>query len=190
MRETRVQSLGQEDPLEKEMAIHFSTLSWKIPWTEEPGRLQSMGSQRVVHDWTTSLSLCPVHMWKLHWTLIVFFLKQILLICLLLDVLLLRVIRSKFNRVASKVSLFLLSQACFWEFGVLPVPVPSLSPLRDNYLPICNRKTKFCPYHKPIPEQVGKPRSQWPWESAQCLTPLWVSMVNFICRLCWVTALR
>ena len=49
MRETRVQSLGQEDPLEKEMATHSSTLAWKIPWTEEPGRLQSMGSQRVGH---------------------------------------------------------------------------------------------------------------------------------------------
>ena len=48
--ETRVQSLGQEDPLEKEMALHSSTLAWKIPWTEEPGRLQSMGSQRVGHD--------------------------------------------------------------------------------------------------------------------------------------------
>ena len=43
MRETRVQSLGWEDPLEKEMAIHSSTIAWKIPWTEEPGRLQSMG---------------------------------------------------------------------------------------------------------------------------------------------------
>ena len=50
MRETWVQSLGWEDALEKEMAIHSSTLAWKIPWTEEPGRLQSMGSQRVRHD--------------------------------------------------------------------------------------------------------------------------------------------
>ena len=50
MRETRVQSLGQEDPLEKEMATHSSTLAWKIPWTEKPGGLQSMGSQRVGHD--------------------------------------------------------------------------------------------------------------------------------------------
>ena len=50
MRETRVQSLGREDPLEKEMAIHSSTIAWKIPWTEEPDRLQSMGSQRVGHD--------------------------------------------------------------------------------------------------------------------------------------------
>ena len=47
MWETRVQSLGREDPLEKEMAIHSSTLAWTIPWTEEPGRLQSMGSERV-----------------------------------------------------------------------------------------------------------------------------------------------
>ena len=48
--ETWVQSLGQEDPLEKEMATHSSTLAWKIPWTEERSRLQSMGSQRVGHD--------------------------------------------------------------------------------------------------------------------------------------------
>ena len=50
MRETRVQSLGQEDPLYKEMATHSSTLAWKIPWMEEPDRLQSMGSQRIRHD--------------------------------------------------------------------------------------------------------------------------------------------
>ena len=49
MRETQVQSLGQEDLLEKEMATHSSTLAWKIPWTEEPGRLQSMGSQIIRH---------------------------------------------------------------------------------------------------------------------------------------------
>ena len=56
MRETQVRSLGREDPLEKEMAMHSSTVAWKIPWTEEPGRLQSMGSQRVGHDCVTSLS--------------------------------------------------------------------------------------------------------------------------------------
>ena len=50
MRETQVQSLGWEYPLEKEMASHSSTLAWKIPWMEERGRLQSMGSQRVRHD--------------------------------------------------------------------------------------------------------------------------------------------
>ena len=51
--ETRVQSLGQEDPLETGMATHSSILAWRIPWTEEPGGLQSMGSQRVGHDWAT-----------------------------------------------------------------------------------------------------------------------------------------
>ena len=51
--ETRVQFLGQEDPLEKEMATHSSTLAWKIPWTEEPGGLQSMGLQRVGDDLAT-----------------------------------------------------------------------------------------------------------------------------------------
>ena len=78
--ETWVQSLGREDPLEKEMATHSSILAWRIPWTEEPGGLQSMGSQRVGHDWAPSLSLmlgrfvpgdtlatvCPF--WSLEWT--------------------------------------------------------------------------------------------------------------------------
>ena len=50
MWETQVPSLGWEDPLEKEMVTHFNTLAWKIPWTEEPGGLHSMGSQRVGHD--------------------------------------------------------------------------------------------------------------------------------------------
>ena len=57
MWKTQVQSLGQEDPLEKETATHSSTLAWKIPWMEERGRLQYMGSQRVGHDSVTSLSL-------------------------------------------------------------------------------------------------------------------------------------
>ena len=61
-RETQVGSLGWKDPLEKEMATHSSTLAWKILWTEEPGRLQSMGSQRVRHDfillaWTMRMKL-------------------------------------------------------------------------------------------------------------------------------------
>ena len=55
MWETWVQSLGWEDPLEKEMATHSSLLAWRIPWMEEPGGQQSMGSQRVGHDWATSL---------------------------------------------------------------------------------------------------------------------------------------
>ena len=57
MRETWVQPLGQEDPLEKEMATYFNTFAWKIPWMEEPGGLQSMGSLRVGHDSATLLSL-------------------------------------------------------------------------------------------------------------------------------------
>ena len=56
MQETWVRSLGWEDPPEKAMATDSSTFAWKIPWTEEPGRLQSMGSQRVRHDWVASLS--------------------------------------------------------------------------------------------------------------------------------------
>ena len=72
MLETQVRSLGQEEPLEKEMATHSSTLAWEIPWTEEPGSLKSMGLQRVRHDWATTLlyfkpisdsllSLLPLH---------------------------------------------------------------------------------------------------------------------------------
>ena len=53
MQETQVRSLGQDDPLEEGMAAHSSSLAWKIPWTEEPGGLQSMGSQRVGHDLST-----------------------------------------------------------------------------------------------------------------------------------------
>ena len=54
MQETQVHSLGQADPLEKEMATHSSILAWEIPWMEEPGELQSMGSQRVEHDSMTN----------------------------------------------------------------------------------------------------------------------------------------
>ena len=65
VQETWVRSLGWEDPLEKEMATHSSILAWKISWTEGPGRLQSMGSQRVGHDWATNthlLSLNPLYL--------------------------------------------------------------------------------------------------------------------------------
>ena len=55
--ETKVRSLGREDPLEKEMDTHSSILAWRIPWTEDPARLQSLGSQRVEHDWVTKF-LC------------------------------------------------------------------------------------------------------------------------------------
>ena len=57
MQETGVWSLGREDPLEKEMAAHSSILAQEIPWTEEPGGLQSTGSQRVGHNWATSLKI-------------------------------------------------------------------------------------------------------------------------------------
>ena len=59
MWETWVRSLGKEDPLEKEMVTQSSILAWRIPWTEKPGRLQSMGSQRVGHDCATSLFTIP-----------------------------------------------------------------------------------------------------------------------------------
>ena len=57
MQETQVRSLSQEDPLEKGMATHSSILAWKIPWTEEPGGLESTGSQRVILDWMTNTTI-------------------------------------------------------------------------------------------------------------------------------------
>ena len=67
VQETRVRSLGQEDALKKGMATHFSILAWEIPWTEKPGGLQSVGSQRVIHEWSihthkTCLYVCYISM--------------------------------------------------------------------------------------------------------------------------------
>ena len=62
-----VQSLGQKDPLEEEMATHSIILAWKIPWTEEPGGLQSMGLQSIRHDQATSLSLLTFMHWRRKW---------------------------------------------------------------------------------------------------------------------------
>ena len=67
MQETWVQSLDWDDPLEKEMTAHSSTLAWKIPWMEEPGSLQSMGSRGVEHDSVTSLSLFTFMHWRRKW---------------------------------------------------------------------------------------------------------------------------
>ena len=64
VQETWVQSLGWEDPLEKGMATHSNILAWRISWTEESGRLQFTGSQRVRHDWATSNTVC-LHVWFL-----------------------------------------------------------------------------------------------------------------------------
>ena len=64
MQETQVRSSGWEDPLEKRMVIHSSILAWKIPWTEEPGGLQSMVSQRVGHDWATIFVQSTCHDWQ------------------------------------------------------------------------------------------------------------------------------
>ena len=61
MQEAQVQSLGREDPLEKQMVTHSSILAWRIPWMEEPGGLQSMGLQRVRHNWATSLHFTSLY---------------------------------------------------------------------------------------------------------------------------------
>ena len=75
MQETWVQSLGQEDPLEKGMATHSGILAWRIPWTEEPSGLQTMGSQRVRHDWMTEQQqqYWFIILYKLHGTTIFFY---------------------------------------------------------------------------------------------------------------------
>ena len=77
MQETQVWSLGWEDPLEKEMATHSSNLAWKIPWTEEPGRLQSMGSQRVI-DWFADIEE-SLHPWDKAHLVMVYDLVNVLL---------------------------------------------------------------------------------------------------------------
>ena len=64
MQETRVQSLGWEDPPEKEMATHCSILAWRSQWTEEPGELQSMGLQRLGHGWVTSTFIPQGAYWR------------------------------------------------------------------------------------------------------------------------------
>ena len=69
MQETWVQSLGREDPLEKGMAVHSSTLAWRFPWTEKPGRLQSMGWQRVGHSWATNTFTSKEVIFKLRYFL-------------------------------------------------------------------------------------------------------------------------
>ena len=69
MQKTWVQSLGWEDSLEKEMATHSSILAWRIPWTEEPSKLQSVGLQRVRHDWATSLSFFLCKRRRVRWFL-------------------------------------------------------------------------------------------------------------------------
>ena len=66
MQDTQARSMGGEDPLKDSMATHSSILAWRIPWTEEPGGLQSMGSQRVGHDRTTKHTPTSVK-WKLKW---------------------------------------------------------------------------------------------------------------------------
>ena len=66
MQETQVPSMGQEDPLEKGMATHSSVLAWRIPWAKEPGRLQSMGLQKVGHDRATITRMFKVHSKEVH----------------------------------------------------------------------------------------------------------------------------
>ena len=81
MRETWVRPLGWEYPLEKEMSTHSSILTWRIPWTEEPGGLQSTGSQRVRHNWATSLPYSLTHS-SISYTALYNFLKRMIKISL------------------------------------------------------------------------------------------------------------
>ena len=72
MQQVQVQSLGWEDPLEKGLATHSSILAWRIPWTEEPGRIQSLGSQRVGHNWATNTLIALIRYVTMAKTSIVF----------------------------------------------------------------------------------------------------------------------
>ena len=80
VQETRVRSLGREDPLGKEMATHSSTLAWKIPWSEEPRRLQSMGSQRVGHDWAMTRFAHPIRLFWIAQDMFVMAAEEVLIL--------------------------------------------------------------------------------------------------------------
>ena len=69
----RIRSLGQEDPLEKEMATHSSILTWKIPWTEEPGRLQSMGTEQLTHTYICRKKQSSLYSLPLFFKLLAYF---------------------------------------------------------------------------------------------------------------------
>ena len=76
MQETQVWSLGWEDPLEEGMATHSNILAWRIPWTEEPGGLQSTGSQRVRHNWSNLAHTCKLFPTLLEWIFCIIFLRK------------------------------------------------------------------------------------------------------------------
>ena len=111
MWETQVRSLGWEDHLEKATASHSSTLAWKIPWTEEPGRLQSMGSQRVRHDWATSLS---------------FYIIKLVTVSLV-----------RGNKRGTRVVFFPLKPFIFFEFCTMYTYNPSKTHLPNSYTCTC-----------------------------------------------------
>ena len=108
MWETWVQSLGQEDLLEKEMATHFSTLAWKIPWMEEPGRLQSMGSQRAGHNWATSLCVWCKNCINLNYVEMVHSAFQVFYILLLFCLFILLLYESLILKLQLKILIYLL----------------------------------------------------------------------------------
>ena len=132
MRETWVRSLGREDPMEKKMATHPSTLAWKIPWTKEPDRLQSMGLQRFGYGWATSLSLNSSRCWaSFHFlfaivmcllALLLFFAKESVQFCSFLSLSFLLVCKSLYMCVC------VLSRSVMCDFLQFHGPSRFLSP--------------------------------------------------------------
>ena len=128
MRETWVRSLGREDPMEKKMATHPSTLAWKIPWTKEPDRLQSMGLQRFGYGWATSLSLNSSRCWaSFHFlfaivmcllALLLFFAKESVQFCSFLSLSFLLVCKSLYMCVCAQSLSHVWLFAIPWSFQV------------------------------------------------------------------------
>ena len=102
-----------EDPLEKEMAIHSRTIAWKIPWTEEPGRLQSMGSQKIGHDWVTSLSLSLSETRKIQYLLSL----RNTVLCIDVSILSFKFWFCSLFLCLKYLLLLLLLSCCFWLFS-------------------------------------------------------------------------
>ena len=158
--ETWVQSLGQEDPLEKEMATHSSILAWRNPWMEEPGGLQSKGSQWVGYGWETSLPhrvSATSRLWKI---VIVLFLL--------------------FNFDAFHLSLIWLLQQ-----GLLFFILPNFLCFHiRSLLAVSPQVLKEKPY---VERVLRDPMAQFPWSpelGAPVVSPVWIILLWLVCNCC------
>ena len=132
MQETWIWSLGREDPLEKEMAIHSSIPAWRIPWTEKPSRLQSTGSQRVGHDWATAPYLTLHHLsFMIHWIFLNSFLWSFSVYFLKSSTLPITSLKNFFWIDKTKMHIILYLSLFIYDYIFLYSPITSY---KDSYL--------------------------------------------------------